>query len=234
MKKKVGLLRLFVWPLLILILFSSCTNRREPERKDPQTDSSESHTVLPGDGNILYDSLHDTPTESVRVFPDITHARVKELLSSVVPPERYCWYYTSVLYSSVKSLSRTGILIFDSGDYKAEVYDDNNRLYKSVSLRDGALYTEQNGAEKELPAGKSSVFSEAGIPELSSFLSDSGEDFSYTLSESDYGTLLYAVFSVEKGSYSQKQEYYISLDYGLVVRVDCYENDSLIYHLETI
>lgn len=232
MKKKACLLRLFVLPLLVLFLLSSCTDRYEPNRENNKDDSG-SHTVLPGDGNSFYDSLHDTPSESVRLFPDITHERVKELLSAVVPPERYCWYYTTTLCSSAKNLTRNGILIYGGGDCKIEVYNEGSILYKTVSLRGGSLFTEQNGVETELPSDKNSVFTEAGVVSLSSFLEDSGEDFSYTLAESDYGTLLFASFAVEKGSYRQTQEYYISLDYGIVVRADCYENDTLIYHLET-
>lgn len=233
MKNKVEFPRLFILPLL-LILLCSCTVRHEPDRKDNDNrPSSESHTVLPGDGDSLYDSLHDSPVESVRLFPDVTHDRVKELIAAVTPPERYCWYYASELYSTAGSLSRKGFMIYDNGDCKIEIYDSHDAVIKTVSRRDGNLYTEQNGTETALSADSTTVFSEAGISDVSDFISDSGADFTYTLLESDYGTLLYADFTVEKDTYSQRQEYYISLDYGVVVRADCYENGTRIYHLET-
>lgn len=232
MKNKVGYRRFLILPLLLFSLVS-CTVRHEPDRKNGQEDPKPTHTVLPGDGDTLYDSLHDSPADSVRIFPDITHDRVKELIRAVIPPERYCWYYTSVLYSTDGSLSRKGILIYDNGDYKNELYDGEDTLIKTVSLRDGELFVAQNGIETALSADSTTFFAESGISETASFLSEEGEEFSYTLAESDYGTLLYADFTVEKGAYRQRQEYYISLDYGMVVRADCYENDSLIYHLET-
>lgn len=223
-----------IWLVLfvsVLLLLPSCVFRQEPSGSSDKNDIS--HTVLPGDGDVIYESLHDAPRESVCLFPDVTHETVKELIANVDSPSSYCWYYTSTLYSSRKDMSRHGILIRNDGKYKIEQYDANNRLVRTVTLENGSLTVDADGSRSEFSPEQTSLFAEAGVPDANTFLTSSGEEFNYTLVESDYGTLLYAEFVSAKDGYEQTETYYISLDYGIVVRADCYENGTLIYSLET-
>lgn len=221
--------------LFAFVLLSSCSFRHTGDSDNDDDNPIHSDVVLPGDENSIYNTLHGKVSDSVYVYPSLEHDNVKNMLSSVVPPENFSWYFTSELCSTSDKLSKHGILFYSSGEYRIELYDSNDKLLQVVLTENGKIYCELDGKRSELSVadGENDVFVEAGMVSLNTFLNDTVDEFDYTLVESDYGTLLYAAFSSTKESYSQLQEYYISLDYGVVVRADCYENDMLIYHLET-
>lgn len=216
-------------------LFScvSCSFGRRSERDDNKKTPIDSDTVLSGDGDSVYGSLRSETDESIYVYPTLSHDKVKEMLRAIVPPTRYSWYYTTELYSSTDSLSRKGIFSYVDGNMRVELYDKDDRLLKTVLTEEGVLYSESGEKRTELSTDHNSFFVEAGMVSIDTFLNDTGDDFAYRLLDSDYGTVLFASFFSEKGTYSQRQEYSVSLDYGVVLSADCYENEALIYHLET-
>lgn len=217
----------------VLLSCASCSFGRRTERDENKKTPTDSDTILSGDGDSVYGSLRDNADESAYVYPTVPHDKVKEMLRAIVPPARYSWYYTTELYSSVDSLSRHGILSYVDGDIRIELYDENDTLLKTVLTEDGVLYSERDEKRTELASDDGNVFIEAGMVSPDTFLEDTGDDFTYSLRESDYGTVLFASFSTQKETYSQRQEYTVSLDYGVVLRADCYENEKRIYHLET-
>lgn len=192
-----------------------------------------SKVVLPGDDEKIFSSLNGKPNESVTVFPDIPAEKVKELLRDIEIPESFCWYYTHTLNSSRTFVKESGIARFDVDSYKIEVYDESSHLKKTVIEDNSIVSVDINGNSKEFSSLFTDAFKEAGVPSLSDFLHSDSLDLKYSLVESEYGSLLYAEFVSHKNGYSQVEQYYISLDYGIIVRADCFENGILIYNLET-
>jgi hypothetical protein len=191
--------------------------------------------VLPGDEEKIYQSISGIPTDSVTLIPDITHQQVKELMSHLTVPDAFCWYYSHTLYSSKKSSTSSGILKMDEGSYRIESYTPDGVLTKTIVGEGDSISVSNNlySTVSEFPSSTTSVFVEAGVPDIQRFISDDGLDFEYTLVNSDYGTLIFAEFVSDKNGYVQRQEYYISLDYGIVIKADCYENNNIIYALTT-
>ena len=166
------------------------------------------------------------------VFPDISSDQVKVLLENVNVPESYAWYFRSTLHSARSSVSENGIMLFSDDSYKLELFDENSNLKKTV-VQEGGNVSVAIGDNNAEFASSADAFEEAGVPSLSDFMSSELNDFNFSLVESNIGSLLYAEFVSTKGKYSQSEQYYISLDYGIVVRADCYENGTKIYSLET-
>lgn len=195
---------------------------------------------LPGDNDKIYSSLHPENYENDHVYPEISHETVKELLSVLETPNVYYWYYNSIIISSAKERTTSGILKYNNGSYMIENYsgDSNGRLEKTVIEENGvvSVQTYNNGQTSlaEFNSETTSAFIEAGVPDIKEFISDNGEDFRYSLHESEYGKLLYAEFTSEKDDYSQEQRYYISLDFGIVIKAECYENGTPVYALNTV
>lgn len=131
---------------------------------------------------------------------------VKELISDVEMPESYYWYFKSTIYSSKKSRSYEGIMKFDKGNYRIELYSDSGDLEKTV-IEDSGIISVQtysgNANIAEFSASSTTVFAEAGVPSASAFIESDGEIYSYSLIESEYGTLLYAEFESKKDNFSQ-------------------------------
>lgn len=210
-----------------------------PEFIQPQPDAGNHplELIIPGNNEKIYNIIDNQAGNTVTVYPEISHDKVKELLAAVEIPDSYYWYYESFIYSARRSRESDGILKFENGDYRIEIYSPDGNLKKTVIETAGStlVQTYESTASKsvEFSAQSVSAFSEAGVPEAATFISSGGEDYAYSLIESEYGTLLYAEFTSEKDGYRQNEEYYISLDYGIVVQAYCYENDMLIYSLKT-
>lgn len=221
--------------IIAVSLFVFFRNKNDFLGKTDKDGNSEtiSKVVLPGDDEKIFSSLNGESIPSVAVFPDIPAKRVKELLSAVKTPESFCWYYTHTLNSSRISQKEFGIARFDVDTYKIEVYDNSSQLKKTVLEDNGTVVINTDGNSKEFVSFFTDPFKEAGVPSLSDFLKTDTLNMTYSLVESEYGSLIYAQFVSTKGPYMQTEQYYISLDYGIVVRADCYENGILVYHLET-
>ncbi len=188
------------------------------------------------DDDIIHETIKEHPSDSYQIYPKITHENVKELLSKVQTPDNFCWYFRSSLYSDIGILSENGILLADGDNYKIEIYSKDNILDRSI-IKEGNYVSVSTEANKYEPQTYSStefsLFSEAGVPDPSTFLENISDQFTYSITDSEYGSLIYCSFQQALGSYSQKEEYYISLEYGIVIKASCYENEKLIYSLET-
>ena len=221
--------------ITVFLSFLAFNRNSEITPNNVEKDFNTNKTVLPGDEEKIYQSIAGIPDSSVKLVPDITHGQVKEMLKSLSPPQSFCWYYTHTLYSSKKSNTTSGILKIDNRDYRVEIYNTDGTLIKNIVGENDSISVQNNIYEtiSEFSYDSTTVFIEAGVPDIEKFASDSGTDFEYTLVNSIYGTLLFARFNSEKNGYTQTEEYYISLDYGIVIKADCFENGNVIYSLST-
>ena len=224
---------IIIIPLLVFLYFFNADS--EAGLPNIKNESSEDKTVIPGDDDKIYDSIRGNVHDTVGIIPDINHDTVKEMLANVKAPDAFCWYYDSTVYSSKKSSTASGILKLDSNNYKIELYSADGTLSKTVIGESESVTVQNNihGTLSEFAAESADMFAEAGVPDISMFSNDTGTDFEYSLVTSEYGTLLYAEFETAKDGYSQSEQYYISLDYGIVIRADCYENENIVYSLST-
>ncbi len=236
MKSKISIavIAIFILLLLAVSYFFFFYEPSTDNNASDDIDSTESNNSF--DDDFLYESIEKHPNDSYQIFPNITHDNVKHLLRNVVTPENFCWYYRSALYSESGVLSENGILLADGDKYKIEIYSIDNQLKKTV-IKEGELVSVSMGSNNVSPvtytSTEFSLFSEAGVPDASSFINNTSEQFTYALADNEYGSMIQCRFENSVGNYTQTEEYYISLDYGIVVKAQCFENDNLIYSLET-
>ncbi len=223
--------------IITSFIFSSITfENREKENVSDLPDKIQ----LPGNNNKIYSSLNHEIFEDTHVYPSVSHENVKQLLRALETPSVYYWYYNSSIISSAKVRTTSGIMKYNNGNYMIENYsgDTNGNLEKTVIEENGVVsvqtYNNSQTSISEFDSETTNAFIEAGVPDISAFINSDGENFRYTLHDSEYGKLLYAEFTSEKDGYSQEQHYYISLDFGIVIKAECYENGTLIYALNTL
>ncbi len=226
--------------MLIIMSFIFFDNNAEMNHiiHESPEDSDELHR-LPGSDEKIYESISDNKTDSVSIYPSLGHDSVKLLLSSAVRPEKFYWEFNKTVISSQKERIIKGSVKFEGDNYRMELYSAaNNDLEKTVIRQNDTItiqtYLDFQSSVATFSADTTSVFIEAGVPDITDFLSDEGKEFAYSLHESEYGKILYAEFSKEKDGYSQLKNYYISLDFGIVLKADCFENGNLIYSINTI
>jgi hypothetical protein len=226
---------------LAIIFTSVYFSGSKTEKKDSENVSNLPGKIqLPGNDEKIYSSLDNEAFSDVHSYPEISHQTVKSLLSSLSTPEIYYWYYNSTIISSSKERTVNGIMKFNNGSYMIENFagSSDGTLLKTIIEENGVVtvqtYSNARTSTAEFDSSSTNAFIEAGVPDITTFLSDEGENFNYSLHDSEYGKILYAEFVSEKNSYSQEQRYYISLDFGIVIKAECYENGRLVYDLSTI
>ena len=212
-------------------------NKNSESEASSEKDNFE--TRLPGSDEKIYASLSEYNKDSVSVYPAIDHETVKLMLDSIVPPEVFYWEFNKTVISSLKERSTNGNMKFENGNYMVELLSaKNNEVEKTVICQGNTVSVQSHNGQSitvaDFDAETCTAFLEAGVPEISDFISDEGKNFAYSLHESELGKILYAEFSVEKDGYSQSKNYYISLDFGIVFKADCYENGKPVYSLNTL
>ena len=116
--------------------------------------------------------------------------------------------------------------------------DDGNVVKQIVSDSENTtINTLVNGNIKttSYPNGKFDFSAETGaiITHEAFFEAADDPQYSFKIEADDLGTVMLIEFTSVMENYSQRQEYTLSLDYGVVTEARCYENGSLIYELTT-
>lgn len=199
-------------------------------------------TVLPGDDGKIYESLSNgINTDTVNVVSELNQENVRRLLENVsVQPSYYQELEVSLYDENGKSITRKAVVRRTDGFTDVTLYDVNNRLIKLIEQQiDGVKITVPEGNSERsafFSEGSISIEQESGVVMTHKLFLDSefvGKEPSYSVAYSSYGTVMQIVFETHDAKLPQTQKYWLSLDYGIVVRAETYENDSLVYLLET-
>lgn len=202
--------------------------------------------VLPHDDGKIYQSLSDGKSgEDVTVKVSLTPENVKSLLESVTLADDYYQeaQYT-VFAENSQSIRRKAVIRRTDALTSISLYDEAGTLFKRIEqLEKGVRVTnissDGNETWSEFPDGSISAEQESGVimthaDFLDGNLSSQFDESSYSVAYSSYGTVMLITFEKSDEKYKRTQKYWLSLDYGVVVRAECYENDSLVYLLETL
>ncbi len=198
--------------------------------------------VLPDDDGEIYDSLLiKKSSENVRVEADLTPQGVKNILDNVVLSDNYYQKLTTTLYAeNKKNIKINATVRRTDGFTTVSLYNSKDVLYKEISqLEDGIKIKEFSDAEEKsafFSEGSISLEEESGVVMTHKyFYVDTNElsEGDYSVAYTDYGTIMQIVFDDSNDEVVKTKKYWLSLDYGVVVRAEAYENDSLVYKTET-
>lgn len=202
--------------------------------------------VLPYDDGKIYQSLSDgTSGGDVTVKVSLSPENVKALLENVTLADDYYQetQYT-VFAGNSQSIKRKAVIRRTESLTGISLYDESGALFKRIEqlpkgVRVTNISADGNETSSEFPYGTITAEQESGVimthtDFLDGNLSSQFDESSYSVAYSSYGTVMQITFEKSDERYIRTQKYWLSLDYGIVVRAECYENDSLVYLLETL
>ncbi len=210
------------------------------------SDNNNNIHVLPYDDGNIYLALSDGKSkDTVSVETNLSREHVEEMLSKVTSDENYYQELNVTIYDDDrKALTTKATVLREDGQFDVSLYTSNGLRYKRI-VQDNdfvqiSVY-DDSGSEstKTLPKGGFDIQEDTGIiithdrffSENSSFAQG---DEAFSVAYSDFGTVLMFEFFTSLDDYQQTERYWLSLDYGVVIRAECYEGDKIVYLLETI
>lgn len=169
----------------------------------------------------------------------LSSENVKKILSEIQQDKTYSHDFQYSLISSHKIVTKRITVIKENGIACAYFVSHDGSVNKQIIEHDGTttvntlfnneLKTETfNSGDIEFSEQIGAVISHKDFLEAAD-----NSDYSFSLASSEDGTVMIIEFNSSIGEYTQKQNYKLNLDYGVVIEAKCYENDTLIYSLTT-
>ncbi len=210
------------------------------------SDGSDSVHVLPYDDGSIYNALSEgKSSDTVSVVSDLSRESLEDMLLEVSTAEAYYQELDVTVYDGDgKSLTTKATVSLEDGNYDVSLYSSSGARYKRVtengdSVQISAYDNKGKESKTTLSKGGFDIQADTGIimthdrffSENTSFGENESE---FSVAYSNFGSVLMFEFYTTLDDYSQTERYWLSLDYGVVIRAECYEEDNLVYLLETI
>ncbi|MEA4833118.1 hypothetical protein SDC9_110554 [bioreactor metagenome] len=164
-------------------------------------------------------------------FTELTIKAARSLLSSISEPATFYRESQVTLRDGADEMTSLCKIYKDKEKFKLYISGEDER---TVIHSGGKTYiwTSLTGKSVVYNSDSFSYCEETGICDISYFLSEGDNALSeIRLAQTNYGSYLYISFTYEP--LNQREEYIISLDYGIVDRAYCYESDKLVYTMKT-
>lgn len=239
--------KLLLQILIVLILFSVCLLglRRAGLVKFPEfieniiSPPSGEGTEYAGLGFEIFEHLSDNAQgEEVTVSPKIDINNLRSMLSSLEMYDTYYWECNAEIFSSAGRILKDCKIRISGDKYNLEVFDEyGNTLKKYVS--DGtktSISDYFSGNENKVyQSGIFDFYSDASIISVEYFKENdfTEENCEIQHIKKESFNLVSLIHSYERSGTSIRNHYMISLDFGVVLFAQCYENDTLVYNFST-
>ncbi len=227
-----ALLGLFVWGLYsidVLVLPSFITDLFHiGEEENPE--------VIPGDEGAILQALKDhVPGVEVTVIPDPTSVDLASLLYEMPEHPRYTLVNYTLLKSGDSSLLCMNRVWRDGEKYRVETYSGDGAQKLITAICDGEVVSisdhRYNTTARYPAGGDFTLSSQAGMPDIEFTRGENAPELEIALIRSAKDNLYRCVFDYEE--LGQREELYISIEYGIVMRAESYVGEDLVYTLET-
>ncbi len=199
--------------------------------------TSESKT----DGREIFQFIGSAPDnpDEFREYPEITVDNMNTLLNSLKPHKNFYWESSSKTYSSDSVITKNCKSRISENKYNVEILNDEDKLTKKF-VSDGnktlvTKYSYGNAISSSYAAGIFDFYSDAGLISIDYFKDAvfTDENCEIRLVENNQYNLVSVVHNYERNGVIVRNIYGISLDYGVVLFAECYENDIPVFELVT-
>lgn len=205
--------------------------------------SSQSVSDNPDNSNSIYSGISGSNNVLDVTKPNITPENLKQLLQNVIPKNDYSHEVLTSLYSGTSFVSKKITMRKQDGFYQVLIYDNKEKLEKEIQeytdTVDITYYDEsqQVNTVNQLPVANFNMADQTGTIITHEYFLESLSQIdssSYDFSFENFGSVVRLTFMTSIEDYVQKQIYWLSLDYGVVVKAQTYENDAIVYEMKTI
>ena len=195
------------------------------------------------DDSMVYESVGYDISENTKVEKtSLTYENARQILEKIEVSRDYYHELSINLMSEGKTRSSKVVINKLDGMYSADIYNKSGRIIKSIENKNDSItvkeYTnERVTGEFSYPSGNFTVWELAGvIVDHENFLSGDYalEEGDFSVIYGDFGAELEIVFDTVMEEYSQHEVYRVNVDYGVVTNAQCYENDELVYEMNTV
>ncbi len=199
--------------------------------------SNDTESILPGDDGRIYDALKNgTQYDDISIVYDVSAQDKYELLDQTKEILIYTFFNTVSFSDGENTKIQTNKIWREYDKYRIETYE-KSKLVRLI-ICDGVnvwITDTSNGIEKTNVYGRNDEFTiadQAGTVSLGDFINSSTVDtFAASIIRSETDSLWYA--ELIRSDIPQREHFYVSLKYGMVVNCEIYYNGDITYKLTT-
>lgn len=180
-----------------------------------------------------------TISSSVEVVElDYTNART--ILENLKPSESYTQNVVVTHYFGNNSKTQNMSVARYNGLYEVAIYDSKNKPLKNIKETSHHVVISSlesdNGKDVVIPKGNFDISSECGfVVNVDEFLkhSEKLDEGDFSQFSDDNGSFMIVSFDSDVDGVVYSQQYTVSIDFGVVTKAFCYEDEKLIYEMIT-
>ncbi|MDP4151933.1 MAG: hypothetical protein Q8865_00630 [Bacillota bacterium] len=169
------------------------------------------------------------------VTPEISKENIKAYLKTYKTPNTLYWNIKTTIYNGAASITNNARYYKKDGSELIEIYTANGGLQYSYSISGGNVKISNYLNGESFSTAASEQYSRSSLmrmPELSYFLNAPVKDITAARFElMDNRQILYVEYT--SPSFSQTEKYWISLEYGVVLKSECYTAGHLTMAIQT-
>ena len=199
----------------------------------------DSDGLYSGNDNEVYDIISFSDGDAKYHTVDLDYSNAMAILEELSVNSDYVHDVTvKHCYENIERVQKVSIKR-NYGLYEASVFEDNVRVKSIKEGKDEVVITTPEGEEDvhiSLSKGDFDISRECGFILNVSELLDSDvelDESTFSQFSNDSGVFLTVLFEASLDDIVYKQSYVISLDFGVVTEVKCYEQDKLVYEMTT-
>lgn len=198
--------------------------------------SAEDTSVIDEKDEVIYDSLSAVNSQKEYHFSSITAENAIDAIKMIQTSDMFYAVFTAEVFSGDNSVSTRSKVWKNGVKYRTETQGSVNK----TSVCDGEkikITNDESATFQIYPVGEGFTFSEdIGVADIKYILENAQNDiisvrFARTAGIQTGGNIIYAEFYDKETEY--REEFYISIDYGILLSAQTFMGDELIYRLTT-
>lgn len=192
--------------------------------------------VIDEKDKAIYNSLNAVSDQKEYHFSSITAQNAIEAIKMIQTAEKFYAVFTAEIFDGAESFATTTKVWKNNEKYRTETQGSVNKTYicdgERVKITNDDRFT-----SKIYPASEAFTFSEEiGVADINYILENAQNEivsvrFARTAGIQTGGNIIYAEFFDSDTEY--REEFYISIDYGILLSAQTFMGDELIYRLTT-
>ena len=188
------------------------------------------------------DKVHDLINKSVSKnklsLVELSYENADKILKNLSVSRDYSQEIQLKNFFGNRILTEKVVVNRKNGLYDAVIYDSRNVPVKHISESENEIVIEIPGDDNSvtLPKGNFKFSNECGfVLDVDDFLSSdiTLDDASFSQFTENNGSFISIVFDYDDSEFVLKQEFVISLDFGVVTEARSYEQNVLVYEMKT-
>ena len=201
---------------------------------------SDSDSATNDDDEQVYSLFGDENKPSSVTVAELDYTNARTILENLKTSQSYMQnVVVTHHFGNISKVSNLSV-VRSKGLYEIVISDAKNVPLKSIKETSYHVVIDSGDSEEGksvvLPKGGFDISSECGfVVNVDEFLrfSDSLNEADFSKYSDDNGSFLVVSFVSALEDIVYSQQYTVSLDYGIVTKATCYENDSLVYEMIT-